>query len=137
MGEADAAATETPWRWLETTAALQREAFGFDPEYASNEMFGEYWTYNAWALVDELSEAMDNLHWKPWDVMRGLVRNRDAAVGELVDAAHFLANIAVSLKVTDDEWEERYRAKQGRNAARAASGTYAGVGSEDGIGPRE
>ena len=69
---------------------------------------------------------MQEVGWKPWATPRGWV-NRDAAVGELVDVAHFLANLLCALDVSDSEWEYLYRAKQEVNRQRMRSGTYDGV----------
>lgn len=74
----------------------------------------------------ELSEFMQEVGWKPWATPRGWV-NRDAAVGELVDVAHFLANLLCALDVTDAEWQHAYRTKQEVNRQRQRSGTYDGV----------
>lgn len=73
------------------------------------------------ALVAELGEFLQEVQWKTWITERGGV-NRDQAVGELVDVAHFLANLANALGVTDEEWEARYIAKQARNAERQRDG---------------
>lgn len=83
-------------------------------------MRADYALLNAYALVDEVSEAMDEIAWKPWAVNRGTV-NRDLMVGELVDAAHFMANLLTMLGVTDEEWARRYEEKQQRNARRQGS----------------
>jgi hypothetical protein len=110
------------WRWLESTRRLQREAYGKDFSLPHDpDVFADAILENHSALVVELGEFMNEVGWKPWATPRGWV-NRDAAVGELVDVAHFLANLLVRLDVTDDEWEERYRAKQAVNRARQANG---------------
>lgn len=107
------------WRWLESTRKLQTESFGIDFEAMALDggMRADYALTNAYALIDEISEAMGEIAWKPWAKDRGSV-NRDAMIGELVDAAHFMANLLVMISVTDEEWEERYREKQHRNAKR-------------------
>lgn len=78
-------------------------------------------TENYAALSVELGEFMQEVGWKTWSTPRGWV-NRRAAVGELVDAAHFLANILCALDVTDNEWEESYRLKQEVNRQRQRDG---------------
>lgn len=82
-------------------------------------------TTNYAALTVELAEFMQEVGWKDWATPRGWV-NRRAAVGELVDAAHFLANLLCALDVTDNEWEESYRLKQEVNRQRQRDG-YDGV----------
>lgn len=114
------------WKWLESTRRLQEEAYGkdFDRE-ASPDEFADSIVMNHSALVIELSEFMQEVGWKDWANPRGWVR-RDSALVELVDAAHFLANILVRLDVTDEEWEAAYRRKQDVNRRRQAEG-YDGV----------
>jgi len=110
------------WRWLESTRELQEEAYGktFHGHVDPDE-FADAIVMNHSALVVELGEFMNEVGWKDWSTPRGWV-NRDAAVGELVDVAHFLANLLVRLNVTDDEWEQRYQAKQDVNRNRQRSG---------------
>lgn len=116
------------WRWLASTYDLQKEAFGkdFEADFDPDE-FADAIVMNHSALVVELSEFMGEVGWKDWSTPRGWV-NRDNAIGELVDAAHFLANILVRLGVTDDEWEKRYRWKQDVNRTRQRSGYDTRVG---------
>jgi len=117
------------WRWLESTRRLQEEAYGVDYDLLAKHgpEFADRVIWNALALEDELHEFLNEVRWKPWAVDRGGVA-RERAVGELVDAAHFLANLATFLGVDDEEWEARYREKQARNAARqAAPGGYTGA----------
>lgn len=78
-------------------------------------------TSNYAALTVELAEFMQEVGWKDWSSPRGWV-NRRQAVGELVDAGHFLANLLCALDVTDAEWEEAYRAKQEVNRQRQRDG---------------
>lgn len=80
---------------------------------------------NYTALVVELSEFLGEVGWKDWATPRGWV-NREAAVGELVDVGHFLANILCALGVTDEEWQARYQDKQEVNRQRQRDG-YDGV----------
>lgn len=110
---------------MASTRALQEEYFGRDLTIQDPDEFADAIVMNHSALVVELSEFMQEVGWKDWATPRGWV-NRDAAVGELVDAAHFLANLLVRLDVTDAEWERRYREKQDVNRARMRSGTYTG-----------
>jgi len=114
------------WQWLASTRKLQEEAFGkdFDAPLDPDELADSI-VMNHSALIVELSEFMAEVGWKDWATPRGWV-NRDAAVGELVDAAHFFANLLVRLDVTDEEWAERYQAKQEKNRRRQLAG-YDGV----------
>lgn len=107
-----------PWKWLETTRQLQIEAYGKDPGELEGDERGSYWSDMHTALVDELSEFLAEVSWKPWANGRGEIKNREAALGELVDAGHFLANLLISINATDKEWEAAYQEKQARNKAR-------------------
>lgn len=120
--------SEPYWRWLESTYALQQEAFGIEPDALEGDEFADYITLNCTALLVELGEFMQEIGWKTWAEPRGWT-NRDAAVKELIDVAHFLANLACALGLTDEEWEERYRAKQDTNRRRQTDG-YDGVSSK-------
>jgi hypothetical protein len=109
------------WHWLESTRELQREAFGKDVDgHFDPDDFADSIVMNHTALIVELSEFMGEVGWKDWSTPRGWF-NRDAAIGELVDAAHFLANLLVRLDVSDAEWEKRYREKQDVNRTRQRS----------------
>ena len=80
------------------------------------------------ALEAELQEALDETGWKPWATSRHI--NRDAYVGELVDALHFFMNMLLVLgddpEMLAREVFIRYIAKHTRNAERQAEG-YDGV----------
>lgn len=114
------------WRWLESTKSLQEEHFGvnYDALERDGAKLIEYVKTQLIALQDELFEFLGELNWKPWSRDHLGVRDRDAAIGELIDAEHFLANMYAALGVTDHEHEARYRKKQQRNARRQANGNY-------------
>lgn len=114
------------WKWLDSTYALQREVYGYDLPLAENTSgMADYVTWNALALVKEVSELTDEVGWKKWAEPRGWV-NRENALKEAVDVAHFLANILCAIGVTDDEWVAAYQAKQAVNRERQRAG-YDGV----------
>lgn len=58
----------------------------------------------------ELSEALQEVDWKPWKGGTGEV-DRAKFVEEMVDVLHFCANILVAVGVTDAEIQEAYPAK--------------------------
>lgn len=127
---------DTRWWWLASTVSLQREAYGWDWDAIRargpvewNAELGRSINTNTTALVAELGELLQELGpiWKSW-VKDGQLstERRDAAVEELVDVVHFVANIAIALGVTDEEWERLYQAKQQKNRDRQTSG-YDGV----------
>lgn len=111
----------TNWKWLEATRELQISAYGTDPGTLEGDALADFVIWNNVALADEMAEFMGEIQWKPWAKPRGGA-NRDAAIGELIDVAHFLANLAVAMGCTDLEWEARYRAKMEINAARQRKG---------------
>lgn len=114
------------WNWLESTYALQREAFNFRLPLAPNTNYlADYVVMNHSALVSEASELLAEFGWKAWAEPRGWV-NRENALKEAVDVAHFLANILCAIGVTDEEWATAYQAKQAVNRQRQRDG-YDGV----------
>ena len=117
------------WRWLQSTLDLQEGTYGFDFEAmaADPQAHVDYIVEMHTAAVCELTEFMDEVQWKSWSSRRGEI-NRKHAVKELVDVAHFVANLLVSLGVTDDEWEELYQAKQAVNRKRQDEGYDAVTG---------
>lgn len=118
------------WSWLTSTEALQRYAYGFEVGDLAGEELADYVAMQTLAAVSELQEFLQCVKWKAWQTGRGRIR-RDEAVDELVDVAHFVANLAVALDVGDAEWERRYRAKQIENVDRQlAPGGYAGRNGE-------
>lgn len=112
-----------PWRWLESTHELQTQTYGYDFESMSTGDLASYVTWNVFATYQELAEISVEHSWKPWAVDDPFV-NRRRILDEVVDCLHFLGNILVGLRVDDAELESAYRAKQGQNRRRSASGTY-------------
>lgn len=115
----------TGWRWLESTEDLQTNAFGHDLEAVRGDLerLCASLKDNAFQAMREIMEATVEFKSKDWTVDPPFV-NREALVVELVDASHFIANMLVNLRVTDDEWESLYKAKQERNRRRQRSGRY-------------
>lgn len=109
------------WRWLESTKALQSEAYGWTPpEDAAGQ--AQSLKENALAaLVEIAGEAVREFHWKFWSHDEPWV-NRENLLKEIVDAQHFLANMLVTIGVTDDEYEAYYQAKQDENRRRQREG---------------
>lgn len=114
---------------------LQLESFGLDPRRLDGEARAEFVRWNVLALEDELHEALAEIRWKPWAVAQGAWVGRDAYVGELVDALHFLMNLLLVADVEPGEVAARYAAKRATNAARqAAPGGYDSVATKDADG---
>lgn len=121
------------WHWLKSTRELQEDHYGVNFREMDGEVRADYVTWNATALTAELGEFLNEVGWKPWAKGRGWV-NREEAVGELVDVAHFLGNLLCALGVSDEEWEKRYQDKQQVNRDRMESGTYDGRSTKCGCG---
>lgn len=113
-----------PWTWLASTHKLQHDYYGVRFPLKGEEL-ANYVTVNHSALVLEASELLSEFGWKPWAQPRGWV-NRENALKEAVDVAHFLANILCAIGVTDEEWVAAYQAKQEVNRQRQRDG-YDGV----------
>lgn len=110
-----------PWRWLDSTRDLQRDAFGLDPDRDVGNPAGQAQRVqeNFVAAVVELVELLNEVKWKYWSHEEPWVR-RDHVLKEGVDVLHFLGNIFVAFGVTDDELWEAYREKQRENYDRQA-----------------
>lgn len=121
---------EVPWRWLESTEVLQREAYGFDWSRQGRDVAlvaASLKENLIAAAVELLGEVPREFAWKYWARDEPFV-NRDRVLAELVDVGHFVANMLVTLGVTDDEWEAAYQAKQEENRRRQRDGYSARKG---------
>lgn len=112
---------------LDRQLRLQTESFGHDPRSLTGDVRAQYVRDMTLALIDELSEALNETGWKPWASSRHL--HRDAYVAELVDALHFLANLFLVAGVTEHEITALYLAKAEKNRQRQKDG-YDGVSSK-------
>ena len=113
--------------WLLSTRVLQRQSFGSDPALLEGKELAEYIRWNVLAAIDELMEMLHEVDWKPWTVTEDGFRNREAFNGEGVDVLHFVANLLVAGRCSDDELTRLYEAKQQKNRERMASKTYDGI----------
>lgn len=111
------------WKWLTSTKTLQEDyyRFNFDELRRDPNAFANYITWNHTAAVVELGEALNEVGWKPWAKPRGWF-NREAFIGECVDANHFIANMLVAVGATDEEYEVAYQKKQEINRQRQRDG---------------
>lgn len=114
---------------LNAQLELQVKSFKQDPRFLNDADRVAWIRWNILALEDELHEALAETGWKPWASSQHL--NRDAFVGELVDAFHFLMNLMLVANCTAEEFLARYEEKRGINAARQAEG-YDGTTSKCG-----
>lgn len=106
---------------------LQTEVYGYDYEAMTDEERVTFIKDMVLATEDELHEALDEVGWKPWATSRHV--NREAYVGELVDALHFILNLCLVVEVEPEELFTRYMAKSEVNAARQRDG-YDGVSTK-------
>lgn len=112
---------------LDHQRQLQTRSFGTDPCMLEGDQRAQYIRDMTLALIDELSEALNETGWKPWATSRHV--NRDAYIGELVDAVHFLANLFLVVEATEQEILAAYLAKAEKNRLRQLAG-YDGVSSK-------
>lgn len=121
-------------KMLERQRALQEESMSIDFKTMSDEDRIAYIKEQVLALEDELHEMLGEMGWKSWATSRHI--NTNAAFGELIDAWHFLMNIAIAILPGDmhpyvvaDRFEDWYDAKRQKNAKRQADG-YDGVSTK-------
>jgi dimeric dUTPase (all-alpha-NTP-PPase superfamily) len=84
----------------------------------------DYFRTQAFALIVELAEASNEVAWKPWATSEHF--NIKPYRGEVIDAFHFVINLALMADMSADELYEGYIEKQRRNRQRQAEG-YDGV----------
>lgn len=109
---------------LEAQHRLQVNSFGNDPTQLTDEERVEWIRWNVLALEDELHEALAEVGWKPWATSKHV--NREAFIGELVDAFHFFMNLMLVVNCTAEELTKAYSEKRGLNAKRQTEG-YDGI----------
>lgn len=111
------------WRWLESTKALQREAYGYDWDAIGHDLplVTESLKDNLFAALVEFGEASREFSWKQWARDEPFI-NRQKLLMELIDVAHFMGNMLLALGVTDEEWEAAYQEKQQINRERQIRG---------------
>lgn len=110
---------------LEAQAALQlKMPNGIDPRDMTEEQKALFIKDMTLALTDELHELLAEVGWKPWASSRHV--NVESARGELIDALHFMLNLALALDMDGFQIQEMYFAKHKKNQQRQESG-YDGV----------
>jgi hypothetical protein len=114
---------------LQLQEALQREAFGINFDEMNAVQVVQYIRDQHQALGMELSEALDEVEWKPWaQTFLNPRINRGAFVGELVDVLHFWMNMALAVSGSStieelaDEIFTRYALKNRTNVQRQVDG---------------
>lgn len=103
---------------------------GRDPATLRDDVMAEFMRWNAFALEDEIHEAMQEVGWKPWATSRHI--NYEAFLKEMVDAFHFFMNMLLCAgqgrkpAVIAEDFTILYIAKNAENAQRQQEG-YDGV----------
>lgn len=125
--------TDSLVKIFQLQGALQ-ERLGYDFNAMDDTRLMEYIRVNILALTDELHEALNETHWKPWakSAAPGF-KDRDKFAGELIDAVHFLVNLCLGARMTPDELIALFEGKNKVNHARQDAG-YAGTFKCDGPG---
>lgn len=111
-----------------------------DPQELNGSAMADFMRWNAFALEDEVHEAMAEVGWKPWASSRHI--NQEAFLKEMVDAFHFFMNMLLcglhhlNPNEIADQFTRAYITKNAVNAQRMADG-YDGVSSKCGWCHRE
>lgn len=100
-----------------------------NPQTLTGDAMADFMRWNAFALEDEIHEAMAEVGWKPWATHRGIAE--EAFLGEMVDAFHFFMNMLLcalpdSPEVIAQKFGVAYRNKNHVNAQRQQEG-YTGT----------
>lgn len=106
---------------FEVQTALQRRINDYDLADQSTAQRVANVTVNVLACTDELHEALNETSWKPWTTGEPRV-NDEALKKEIIDAAHFLVNLALHAGMDADEFHARYMAKNAVNVRRQDEG---------------
>lgn len=115
---------------FEKQKQLQLISYGYDVRDLRGDERADYVMWNAFALTDEIHEAMQEIGWKPWATSRHL--NEERFMDEMVDAFHFFMNMLLatnpemSSAELAEEFAQRYKVKNEKNAQRQLDG-YDGV----------
>jgi len=110
-----------------------------NPQLLAGDDMATFMTWNAFALTDEIHEAMAEVGWKPWATNRGIAE--EAFMKEMVDAFHFFMNMLLcalpdSPEVIADKFTRAYLLKNAVNAQRQVEG-YDGISTKCTICKRE
>lgn len=119
--------TDNLAKLLEVQRKSQEEVYGYDFAAMTTAERVQFIHWNVTALVDELHEALGETSWKPW--AKGDRLDREAFLGELVDAQHFLNNLYLVIGAEATEITFRYLDKSAINRTRQEDG-YDGVSSK-------
>lgn len=97
-----------------------------DPRVLAGAARQDFMRWNAFALEDEIHEAMAEVAWKPW--AKADFINRDLFIKEMVDAFHFFMNMLLAASAhmepaeIADQFFDLYMEKNAINAKRQDDG---------------
>lgn len=112
-------------RILEQQAHLQTFLLGIHPIDLESKEKAQYIRDQAFALVAEIVEAVDETHWKPWATPPAdgqIVPNLPRFVGELADVYIFLMNLMLMAGVSSSDLSKAVEEKQKKNLNRWING---------------
>lgn len=100
-----------------------------NPQTLTGDEMADFMRWNAFALEDEIHEAMAEVGWKPWATHRGIAEA--AFLKEMVDGWHFFMNMLLcalpdSPEVIAEKFMAAYYEKNQINAQRQLEG-YTGT----------
>lgn len=107
--------------WLRIMEKLQQVAYGAYYDTFDNEERADSLRMNLFALTSEVVEMGQEVGWKPWSSPQGWV-NKEALIGEAVDAMHFLANLLKHADCHPRELTAAYKIKLRKNVQRQLDG---------------
>lgn len=111
---------------MEMQLELQKEHMkDGNPQLLTGDDMATFMTWNFAACVKELSEAMDEVGWKPWGTGRSI--NEELFLREMVDAFHFFMNLLLcalpdSPSEIVNKFTKAYLVKNRVNAQRQVEG---------------
>ena len=119
---------------LQMQLDLQKNHMGANPQTLTGDAMADFMRWNAFALEDEIHEAMAEVDWKPWAKPAIRSVREDKFLKEMVDAWHFFMNMLLcglpdSPAVIADKFTKAYIAKNAVNAQRQADG-YDGISTK-------
>lgn len=74
----------------------------------------------ALAAIIEISEAMQNIHWKPWQ--KNKIENNEKFKEELIDCLHFIINLCISRNINSTKLYYAFLKKNKENIKRQQNG---------------
>lgn len=93
------------------------------PEPDNPESVSRYIREVALCLEDELHEALEHVHWKPWKTSRGF-KDLSKYREELADVLHFVLDLYLAAGMDGKDIYQDYLAKHEENVRRRSSGEY-------------